>query len=698
MLKRIKPSILFSILLLLQLFIFSPIDIYITNKSSSIDIATLFYSAILFIAPTTIVLLLIPRLIKTKRLKFITPIIGALYFIFFLNSTFLSGYYGVIDGRGLEIESLSMVSILQIIVAAIILTYFFRARNLDQAKIFALVFFSISTITALTNIGFFIKDGGSLSSQRTQGFGKEILAFSQEKNVIHIILDELQSDVTEEVLKSKKFSAPLKGFTFYPDTTSIYPTTIMSLPSMFTGEVYRNETSKEDFINALIAKGKTLPLALENVGFRVAMHGGCQNDNIFTSCSVNSEYALLNTRAIPLDYLQLLDISLFKASPDLLKPYIYNDESWLIQRLFSNEVYTKSSFVGLAHLLMNDFTKRLYVEIDSKPSYKVFHSTITHSPIWLDADCNELAKPAKNTLENKVEEAKCAFQSVEKLLTKIKTLGIYDQSMIIISSDHGSNYLPPSSGKKFKSRKIPYPQASSTLLIKPFSSGNQPLEFDHYPSSLIDIPAVITHATGATFIGTGVDLLSEHREQDRDRVYHHYKWSAGDIKRSTLPPLISYSITNNSKVPSSWHLENIDFIEVFLHGKQLATQVGVVTGQYLNNKPGSRKSGFLSYGPYLTVPPGHYTFQLKYSSASKELHTGSWDITSDGGKTTLAKGDIATTNNLTKALTKEIVIKKVHYNVEFRVYDNATGEISIKSLSVKHSKPPYISPTNAPLD
>ncbi len=71
---------------------------------------------------------------------------------------------------------------------------------------------------------------------------KEIFQFSSKQNIIHIILDEFQSTVFQEIIDDDPdyYYADLEGFTFFKETTGSFPTTLMSIPAILSEKVYKN--------------------------------------------------------------------------------------------------------------------------------------------------------------------------------------------------------------------------------------------------------------------------------------------------------------------------------------------------------------------------------------------------------------------------------------------------------------------------
>ena len=126
------------------------------------------------------------------------------------------------------------------------------------------------------------------------------------------------------------------------------------------------------------------------------------------------------------------------------------------------------------------------------------------------------------------EFVKCGLGHVVALLDKLKKLGIYDKTMIVLSSDHGDYWIDESVDvDKFESHGIPtamFTRASSTLAIKPFGARGLVVT-TQAPVLLRDIPHTILAANGLEQ-EVSINASSETRDvfsvsptEDREREF-----------------------------------------------------------------------------------------------------------------------------------------------------------------------------------
>lgn len=100
--------------------------------------------------------------------------------------------------------------------------------------------------------------------------------------------------------------------------------------------------------------------------------------------------------------------------------YNTDDDATFYQRLMEEKVHTKNN-------------------PNSKGDFKFYHLVGAHSPYSIDRNANYMGY-GKSTVDEQIRGCmKITFEYIEQL----KELGIYDDATIIITADHGCNYLDP---------------------------------------------------------------------------------------------------------------------------------------------------------------------------------------------------------------------------------------------------------------
>ena len=83
--------------------------------------------------------------------------------------------------------------------------------------------------------------------------------------------------------------------------------------------------------------------------------------------------------------LTLLDFALFRATPTVLKPLVYDNEGGLYEHLLSIGGYDAYA-PGMGYLVFREFNEQLRVG-NGPARYKLFQNMTSHAPIMLGADC-----------------------------------------------------------------------------------------------------------------------------------------------------------------------------------------------------------------------------------------------------------------------------------------------------------------------
>ena len=536
----------------LYLAFLGPLNIYIYNSEEFSSSPSELIGVLLLITGVFFFLLLALLHLPPRRFsKIFFRIIAIGVLGAWIFSTFLYGEYGRLDGTPLTIERWGLLALAQ---SVVLLGLIFLSVNVSLEVIFRLVglVFVISLITAATNA--FTLDSKEKKKAIT-GLPASLTQFSPEKNVLHVVLDELGSDLFFAALESdRELKRAFDGFTYFGNTLSVYPSTEMSIAALMTGAVYRNEESKKDFLNRLREKNIGVK-RLETIGYEMDSHTTCKL-GILSHCSpANSR--ILKQNVADIEALELLDIFIFKSVPDFIKPNIYNHERWFFLGMHARNSYLKSH-AGIAHLLFEKYLEQLTVSVDSSPRYQFFHSMVTHTPADLDASCKILEHSEQNRLTG-IEFVKCGLSHFVTLLETLKRLGIYDQTMIVLSSDHGDHWQGHQFDlKAFEDLGITrrmLTRSSATLAIKPFGSRGR-MVVSEAPVSLRDIPATILAAhglePGSESIAGVRDVFSVSEQESREREFLYYKWEHKYWSASKLPPIVTFAVNGHLKNPEAW--------------------------------------------------------------------------------------------------------------------------------------------------
>ena len=375
----------------------------------------------------------------------------------------------------------------------------------------------------------------AISSRTPEG----IYQFSSKQNVIHIILDELQSDIFQRVIAEdpNHYNSVFEGFTFFKEATGSFPTTIMSIPAYLSGQVYQTDVTIQDFVDT-VYKGKTIPNVLFNKGYEVdlaaeqAWYGYGRHTNWYYipvpyGVAID-EYEQANT-----DF--MLNLILFRCSPYYVKRAIAGK---LPEVAFFNQK-EEQSYDALRHFSHKSFLQDL---IDSmsvkrdKPLYKLIHLTTTHWPTVLNNNCEYAGEILPFTWKNIEIQAKCSLDHFIVYLDKLKSLGIYDSALIIVNADHGYWKIPNSKSqvslqnldkqldKDFRDEEDFAEKmcASAPLMLIKLPHAKGPMKTSDALTAIYDMPATLSSLLHLNEKFTGKSVFEIDSNEVRDRRFYYY--------------------------------------------------------------------------------------------------------------------------------------------------------------------------------
>jgi len=377
--------------------------------------------------------------------------------------------------------------------------------------------------------------------------------FSKQKNIILLVPDAFQSDVFYELVQEHPdFKKSFDGFTYHPDVTSGFSFTNGSIPNILTGVYFDFSKPYTEFIKDSYLDN-SLPKVLIDNGYQVDLFPKYSERTIFKDKRVMSNVRIKGRKASLLNSLELLDLALFRALPHFLKRYIHNESEWLIRRIPINIKDDHDGFLPnskYSDLVFLKLSKPLIKINQSEPVFKFYHLKGGHGPINL----NENGMPVKKRSTRVAYKGMVHYKV--KLLTDflevLKRKGLYDNTMIIIASDHGFGrtnvHLRPELLKEVSPnapRKIVpmvKARAAPLMLFKPFKSrGELKLSLD--PVELSQIPEMIFKE-----LNINVPQLVDTFEDDSTRRYLYI----------TGKTLYEYHINGFSWLDESWdHPRNI---------------------------------------------------------------------------------------------------------------------------------------------
>ncbi len=521
---RMKSGFFLSLSVGFMLLIFAPLEIYLSNPGEFwYDAWFLFPVCIRFFCALSLLSLAAFSVLYLLGDRFYDFGL-ACYFWCFIGC-YVQGNFGVkglppfdgteINWAAYRTETIgSTVCWLLLAVLTGVLLFLLKTAKFRRLVSAVSVFLFAILFSTLAVIGI---NGGLFDQKQYVKFTKtNQFEMSAEQNFIILLLDAVDEECFWQIWEQHpEYEAAMADFTFYDNAMTGYAYTDHALPLMLSGEWYENTEPYEDYsmrvyrdapiFNRLESEGYSLSLYDDELQFEVGTMEG-EFDNMTYIKSTLHDPQLFATR-------QLKMVGM-KYAPYLLKPFCWFDPA----KLGHQELAASSEelFVWKNKSFYDDIDSEEITFTDAK-RFKLFHLMGAHVPFYYDRYLNE------------TEDADY-FSCIESSMTttiayleKLKEAGVYDNSIILVCSDHGYNISgnavnTPQRDENASGRQHPI------LFIKGLNEHHD-LQISGAPVSYEDL----AEAYNRLLDGAASDAVFDCKEGDyRERRYLLYKYMHED--------------------------------------------------------------------------------------------------------------------------------------------------------------------------
>lgn len=372
---------------------------------------------------------------------------------------------------------------------------------------------------------------------------------TDERNVVVIFSDRAISQYVEEtVMANEDLKSSFDGFTFYPNTLSYGTNTVVATPSMFGGHEYHpyliNARDKESMRSKHNEALLVLPRLFDDAGYRVTLS--------------NMPYAG--------DYSWEGNMDVFDRLGGVTS---FSDDGWYLSHVAGDTSYDVSDAVRRSQILALGMPARLveyvgeafrgdgacissdaaisYARLESLPaascaddgtgSFMVVCSDLTHSPCDVLADSWRLdfkGDGERDDYEDTHAGFGCnaaTYVALADWFDWMREVGVYDNTRIIIVSDHGFDY---GIADNVADSDLEISDFRPVLLVKDFDSHG--FSVDERMMSNADVPAIATDGliedAANPFTGERFRFFSE--AGDEAYMLAGIPWNTGDTLPTTF--------------------------------------------------------------------------------------------------------------------------------------------------------------------
>ncbi len=330
-----------------------------------------------------------------------------------------------------------------------------------------------------------------------------MLELSKERNVIVFVLDSFDGRIMDRILDEEPdFLEPLEGFTYFPNAISVHSRTYPSITYLLTGNICYFDLRPISYINESFSKSNFIPELSRN---HVDM--GLYTFDYYVGARANGLIRNYVAEKQPLKFAQtvefLLDMVLYRDMPYLLKGRYSYEATYINSNVVDEEALEAMDSIGAAPFRNFDdewfyttFQREGLSANTENPVFRFYHLGSCH------LDLSQQETLGKRSLE-----------IVYGFLDQMRELGIYENSTVIILSDHGS-----SGGGGLD---MPHKTAVPLTIAKTMGTSSDMIQVSEAPVSHTDFIPSVLDGFSLDYENYGRPLFDIVEGEQRERYYYY---------------------------------------------------------------------------------------------------------------------------------------------------------------------------------
>lgn len=479
-----------TILLFFNLMIFIPWSVFLGNASDfPFVFSDFFYKDLVCFFCLIFIFSFFVYFLSAKIRDVLTSVVSGLSLCFYFQYMFMNKYIGIMNGVEPEWNEHIFWGIINLIAWGIIFSFPFLLKKLYPfySRIIIRLTTAILCLEIISVISLVCSAQKNVWYHAQQGFcdASNQFQLSKKKNILVFIFDALSVDFVKQCFETDPgLKDAMKDFTWYEDALSNYNLTFVALPHQMTGSMIHPSKNMTTMYKDLwqSVSARSFYTQIKNAGYDPRIYVKCKG--IIEDYTLFEDYFsnIKNVETVyKVDYSKLcrclVQMTGFSSVPYLFKRFFFYGDDFYINIV---QQYVKSNLEESADSVVNT-NDRLYnklvsegITTDADSPILSFHYTRgAHRPWRVDEKCQY----HKKTFDTFLPPTKSCFYFISELIRLLKDNQLYDQTSIIISSDHGHFSIAGCSTDFW----------AMTFMVKPFFANNQEIVLDQSKLQSIDI-------------------------------------------------------------------------------------------------------------------------------------------------------------------------------------------------------------------
>ena len=529
--QRLKYAVAPTLLYVVTVILSIPGTLFLNNQSEITIVPSSFARALL--TGTVVYFVLIVGLgillLTWRQLELLYTVLFAITITGYIQSMLLNGHMVAMDGgkqtwQGAQLWVNALIWVILVAGILILKTLIHK----DVAKVYRAISIYLCLVQVVS-LGFlsvttYIKNDNADDADwilSTDG----ALELHPDNNVLVFVLDWYDEQILEQILaEDNNFLNPLDGFTYYPNATSLYAFTEMSLPYLLTGIDWQYDMGKEEYMEYAYDNGHVLD-DIYDVGYDIGLYTHVQ----YITDAVTDKlcnYTQYQQYCLVWDTVNLM----IKCSKYQMAPFGLKSKYWYttdqITVLETDDGFTK--WITYDDLPFYTALAKNGISIDESStntgSFKFYHFCGAHMPYVITENLTHTGKELDD-YASMLSQAKGSMKIVFEYIKQLKALDMYDSATIIITADHGENFLyDPNRVDDLNDLKLEK-TSNPILLVKNANQTWDGVRQDSAPVSHTEVIASIIAAINpqtAVSYGSTLEDIEESAERERIFTFNRY--------------------------------------------------------------------------------------------------------------------------------------------------------------------------------
>ena len=544
--QRLVQSLITAFAACFTFLFFGPVEITAYGQGSLVfNAQTALPIMAAFAAIVCAVAALVLALLRGRIFNYVITAVFSVLLFGYIQGNFLNGTLGALTGDSIQWQIQKGHMLLNCFVCLLIFLIPFFVLYFNKniwKKFLAFVSAALVVMQSVALVTIFASSTVTVAADKGNFLTtKEFGAYSSKHNTLVFLLDRLDYDHIEEIAKQHPgFFNKLDGFTTYDNAISEHARTKPAITYLMTNDDQMWQIPVDNYFeDSWSYQGRNLLKDMKSANYTIdfyteidCMFGSGRTVKNYVSNLSSRDQGNLNKKHL---IKNLTYLSAYRYLPTALKPFF-----WCYTDDVNDGIYTHAPAYQIDETQYDQLQMKDFTVTKDTNYFKFYHFTGSHTPYTVKADGTKSATPT-----DVVSQTEGNFNILFRAFDKMKKLGIYNNTTIVILGDHGE---PVDDRKPMqKANRIGF-------FYKPAGNEGTPLKTSHAPVSFRNMPATFAKACGLKDYAQYGKPIDEVGEND-NVVRYFYK---STIEGHTETKVYVYQITGNAADFKHWKIIKVE--------------------------------------------------------------------------------------------------------------------------------------------